>query len=66
LAEVKMDQGKWSEAEAFMMRSFPVLEETFGADHRRTQQSAANIVLIYEALGQPQQADIYRAYAVEK
>lgn len=62
-AIVRVKQERWAEAETLMLGSLKVFEEDLGRDDPRTQKAAATLVAIYEKLGKPERAAVYRAYA---
>ena len=63
LADLRMKQKRWAEAEVLSLGSLEVFEETVGLDDSRTKWAAAKLVRIYEELGRPEEAEKYRAYA---
>lgn len=52
--------GAYEEAEMLLLESLSVLEEARGPDHDFTRVARERLVQLYEAWGQPDQADAYR------
>ena len=58
-----LDRGRYEEAEALLLGSYPVLRETLGPEHERTERNRERLVELYEAWGKPEKAAEYRALA---
>jgi len=56
--------GRFSEAEAQLLRAFDWLEENNGIESPYTQPTVSHLVTLYEAWGRPGEADRFRALLV--
>ena len=54
------EQKRYGEAEPLMLEAFPVIKDTFGLGHPRTQAAVKRLVSLYEAWGKPDQAAQYK------
>ena len=63
LAAIRIKQERWTAAETLLLGSLKVFEEDLGRDDPRTRKAAATLVAIYEKLGRPERAAVYRTYA---
>jgi eukaryotic-like serine/threonine-protein kinase len=61
LGECLKDEKNYRESELLMLEAFPIIKESFGIDHPRTQAAAKYLADLYEAWGKPEQAAIYKA-----
>jgi len=52
---------RFSEAEALLLGSYPVLREEFGAQHDRTRKAVEHLAALYESWGKTERAAEYRA-----
>lgn len=57
--------GRYDEAEARLLKSYSILRETLGHNHRRTVNAVERLVALYEAWGKPKEAAEYRALLEE-
>lgn len=53
------------EAESELAQAFPILQPTYGDDHKRTQDAARQLIEIFNALGRGADAAMYRALLAE-
>ena len=58
-------QKRYREAESLLLEAFPVIQENFGPNHRRTQVAIQDIIELYEAWGKPEKAAEYRSLRKE-
>lgn len=63
LAAVLMATGRETEAEALLLEIYPQFMTDWGAEDPRTRRAAGRLVMLYDALGQPERADAYRDVA---
>jgi class 3 adenylate cyclase/tetratricopeptide (TPR) repeat protein len=54
-------QGRYAEAEPFLVGSYPVVAASRGAQAKPTQEIAASLVSLYEKWGRPEKASRYRS-----
>jgi hypothetical protein len=52
--------GEYAKAEPLMTQSLPVLQKRFGDSHFRVQRAFRDLVQLYTATGQPQEASRFR------
>jgi serine/threonine protein kinase/Tfp pilus assembly protein PilF len=60
LGESLKGQKRYAEAEPLMLEAYPIIKESFGADHPRTQAAVKGLADLYEAWGKQDQAEQYR------
>jgi len=63
LAQIRIDQGRWDEAEKLALDSFEMFEESLDRSDPRMKRAAAMLVEIYDQQGRPQKAAPFREYA---
>jgi len=52
-------QKRFREGESLLLEAFPIIQENFGPNHRRTQVAIQAIIELYEAWGKPDKAAEY-------
>ncbi len=62
LGYIRMQQERWAEAEVIILECLDVFEADLGREDPRTVNAAAWLVEIYEKLGKPERAEVFRAY----
>jgi hypothetical protein len=55
------EQKRFREAESLLLEAFPIIQENFSSNRRRTQDTIQHIINLYEAWGKPEQAAAYRS-----
>ena len=66
LAQLRINEGRWAEAEVLALSSFEFFEEAFGAADVRTTNAAKMLAKIYQERGRPREAARYREYVKEE
>jgi eukaryotic-like serine/threonine-protein kinase len=61
MGAVIMAQRRYVEAERYLRPSFKALQAAYGDADPRTQAGRRRLIALYDASGQPRQADLYRA-----
>ena len=56
---------RYAEAEPLLLESYPVIKAARGESHQRTLEAGQRVVDLYEAWGQPDEADQYGALLAE-
>jgi len=53
-------QARFEEAEALLLRAYPIVVESLGEDHERSVKAREHLTALYEAWGRPAEAARYR------
>ena len=55
------EEKRYPEAESLMLEAFPIIKDSYGLGHARTQAAIKRLVSLYDAWGKPEKATDYRS-----
>jgi serine/threonine protein kinase/Flp pilus assembly protein TadD len=61
LAGCIQEEKRYREAESLMLEAFPIIKDSFGLSHARTQAAIKHLISLYDAWGKPERAIEYKS-----